>query len=90
MKKDALLEILSDWNFWAKEIDSGINSTYALSAIFTCLFLAIFVRSFQVYPIWVMVSISLGLSLSWFQTIIGLNRIDKDSALSLSDLSLKK
>jgi len=25
MKKDVVLEILSDWNFWAKEIDSGIK-----------------------------------------------------------------
>ena len=25
MQKDALLEILSDWNFWAKEIDTGIK-----------------------------------------------------------------
>ncbi|MDO8727759.1 MAG: ATP-binding protein [Candidatus Methanoperedens sp.] len=25
MRKEEILEILSDWNFWAKEIDTGIN-----------------------------------------------------------------
>jgi hypothetical protein len=24
MRKDELFEILTDWNFWAKEIDTGI------------------------------------------------------------------
>lgn len=52
-------------------INPGINSVYALSAICTCLFAAIFIRLFQVYPLWIMVSIALGISLSWFQTVIG-------------------
>ena len=33
MKKDAILEILSDWNFWAKEIDSGIKRKEYLKEI---------------------------------------------------------
>ena len=33
MKKDALLEILSDWNFWAKEIDTGITRKEYLKEI---------------------------------------------------------
>ncbi len=54
----------------AFRINSGINSVYALSAVFTCLFAAIFIRSFQVYPVWIMVSIVLGISLAWFQTVM--------------------
>jgi len=33
MKKDAILEILSDWNFWAKKIDSGIKRKEYLKEI---------------------------------------------------------
>ena len=33
MKKEDLLEILSDWNFWAKEIDTGIKREYYLKEL---------------------------------------------------------
>ena len=34
MKRDALLEILSDWNLWAKEIDIGIRRDEYVKKIF--------------------------------------------------------
>jgi len=33
MQKNAILEILSDWNFWAKEIDTGIQRDEYLRAL---------------------------------------------------------
>jgi predicted AAA+ superfamily ATPase len=33
MRKEELLEILSDWNFWAKEIDTGIKREYYLKEL---------------------------------------------------------
>jgi hypothetical protein len=45
----------------------GMHNVYALSAICTCLFSALMIRSFQVYPIWVIVSIVLGISMGLFQ-----------------------
>lgn len=50
-------------------IDSGINGIYALSAVCTCLFAALFIRAFQLFPIWIMVAIAMGISLAWFQTV---------------------
>ncbi len=50
-------------------IDSGTNGIYALSAICTSLFAALFIRAFQLYPIWIMVAIAMGISLAWFQTV---------------------
>ena len=47
----------------------GINSVYALSGISTCIFSAIFIRSFQVYPVWIMIAIVLGVSLAWIHRV---------------------
>jgi len=44
----------------------GVNNTYALSMIFSCAFSAVFVRSFQVFPFWVLMSLVLGLCIAWF------------------------
>lgn len=33
MRKEGLLEILSDWNFWAKDIDTGIKREYYLKEL---------------------------------------------------------
>ena len=44
----------------------GIKSAYTLSLVLGCAFSAVFMRSFQVFPFWVMISIVLSICLAWF------------------------
>jgi hypothetical protein len=44
----------------------GVKNTYALTMIFSCAFSAVFVRSFQVFPFWVLMSLVLGLCVACF------------------------
>lgn len=49
----------------------GVNSAYALSLVIGCAFSAVCMRSFQVFPIWVMISLALSLCLSWYAVALG-------------------
>lgn len=60
-------------------IAPGIRSVYALSIIIGCAFSAMFMRSFQVFPFWVMIAMALGLSLSWFQRLLTDNSLYRQS-----------
>jgi hypothetical protein len=48
----------------------GIRSSYSLSAVLGCGLSAMFMRSFQEFPFWVMISLALGLCLSWCGIIL--------------------
>jgi hypothetical protein len=60
-------------------IESGINTVYAIAAIVTLLFSALLIRTFQVYPVWVMGAIILGVSLAWFHYVIAHKDFSEDS-----------
>jgi hypothetical protein len=44
----------------------GIYSIYALTATMSCLISGLFLRSAQLFPVWVFISIVLGLNLGWW------------------------
>jgi hypothetical protein len=48
-----------------------VNSAYALSAILGCVFSALSMRLFQVFPFWIMVVLFLGPALSWIFFVLG-------------------
>jgi hypothetical protein len=71
---------LMAWIFlWLVIIFIGFNAlhkrpsterAYTFSMVIGCCLSALFVRSFQVYPFWVFISLALGLSLSSFLTVL--------------------
>jgi len=48
-----------------------VNSAYALTAILGCVFSALSMRLFQVFPFWIMVVLCLGPALSWIFFVMG-------------------
>lgn len=48
-----------------------VNSAYALTAILGCVFSAMSMRLFQVFPFWIMVVLCLGPALSWIFLVMG-------------------
>ena len=49
----------------------GIRSAYSLSVVIGCALSGMFVRAFQVFPFWVMISLSLSLCLTWYSIVFG-------------------
>ena len=47
----------------------GIRSAYSLSLVVGCALSAMFVRAFQVFPFWVIISLCLSLCLAWFSVV---------------------
>ncbi len=64
-------------------VEPGTSSAYALAAVLSCLFSAIFMRLFQVFPFWILVAMILGISLSWFQTVFARNNLYSKDFTSL-------
>lgn len=54
----------------ALRISPGIRSVYSLSMLLGCAFSAMFMRSFQVFPFWVIIAMASGLSLSWSRIVL--------------------
>ncbi|MHA2282050.1 MAG: O-antigen ligase family protein [Promethearchaeota archaeon] len=49
----------------------GVRSTYSLSVVVGCALSAMFMRAFQVFPFWVMISLALSLCMSWYAVVLG-------------------
>lgn len=47
----------------------GVRSAYSLSAVLGCALAAVFMRAFQVFPFWVIISLVLGLCIARFNTV---------------------
>ena len=47
------------------------ESAYALSLVLGCAISAVFARTFQIFPFWVMIGLALGLALAWFKKVDG-------------------
>ncbi len=47
----------------------GVRSAYSLSTVLGCALAAVFMRAFQVFPFWVIISLVLGLCIAWFNNV---------------------
>lgn len=48
----------------------GVNSAYSLSLVLGCALTGLFMRAFQVFPIWVLISLVLAMCLAWFIVVL--------------------
>ena len=58
-------------------ISPGTKSAYSLTMVLGCALTAVFARSFQVFPFWILIAITLSLVLSWYNLVFEKDRSKK-------------